>query len=326
MKRVLFIVAALALVLGGTADTKAGPILKIVTFQSPATASNVTLHAGSGDENEKGTADLGISTALRPTLANWNSTFIAGNFDGTAPTTQTFQSTFNNWNTAQGANFGGNWVIKNGGNLDVTFTVTDIASASPTLGGIGTFTISITNNAGYVGPALGQLVWSQALYDSYSTQPPYKTDLAPPLNTLDTYSSSKGNTGSGGAFTRNPLPIPGQNPGPNNTTPSTIGANPFGFAYADPIYPFQNGAKRFSDGPQAYWPDESFRAIALLSTVTFKTDATGKITERDLTVYNGVDWGFDLSVVPEPSSLTLLGIGVFGFFGYGWRQRRRKVA
>ncbi len=28
--------------------------------------------------------------------------------------------------------------------------------------------------------------------------------------------------------------------------------------------------------------------------------------------------------IPEPCTMTLLGIGIFGMFGYGWRQRKRK--
>jgi PEP-CTERM motif len=36
------------------------------------------------------------------------------------------------------------------------------------------------------------------------------------------------------------------------------------------------------------------------------TDGIGKITERNLTVYNGVNWGFDLSVAPEPGTFLLV--------------------
>jgi hypothetical protein len=35
---------------------------------------------------------------------------------------------------------------------------------------------------------------------------------------------------------------------------------------------------------------------------------------------------FTAQVVPEPASLTLLGIGAAGLFGYGWRRRKRAAA
>jgi hypothetical protein len=288
-------------------SANASPILN-ATLTSPATIASCTLEAGSGDETENGTGRPCTSTSFKPLLANWASTFIVGNFDGTPPTTQTFETTFTNWNLAQGANYGGMWAIKNGGNLDMTFNVIDTAVAGPILGGIKPFTIDATKNAGYMGPDIGQLGWTQALYVSYGTQPPFPTDLKPPLNTLDTYSNSKGNGKPNTAFTNACLPIPGQMPGANNTTPATIGPSPADTAYCDPIYPFQYANAHFYDGPQAYWPDESFRAIALLSTVTFLTNAQGAITERDLTVYNGVNWGFDLSVVqtPEPGTILLM--------------------
>ncbi|HXA48789.1 MAG TPA: PEP-CTERM sorting domain-containing protein [Candidatus Acidoferrum sp.] len=279
----------------------AAPILNY-TLTSPAVIAGCTLHAGSGDEDETGTGAFCTSTSYTPQLADWSSTFITGNFDGVPPTTQTFQTAFTNWNVAQGANFGGMWAIKNGGNLDVTFTVVDTATAGPTLGGINPFTINIATNPGYTGPAINQLAWTQGLYISYEVKPPFQTDLKPPNNTLDTYSNSQGN---GGAFMNPCSAIPGQAPGPNNNTPAVIGPQPAGTAYCDPIYPFQGAGASFFDGPQAFWPDESFRAIALLSTITFATDNTGAITERDLTVYNGVSWGFDLSV-PEPGTVLLM--------------------
>jgi hypothetical protein len=285
-------------------SANAAPILNY-TLTSPAVIAGCNLHPGSGDETETGTGAFCTSTAYTPQLANWASTFITERFDGVPPTTQTFQTAFTNWNVAQGANFGGMWAIKNGGTLDVTFTVTDTANAGADLGGINNFNVNVATNPGYMGPPINQLVWTQALYVSYGTMPPFPTDLMPPANTLDTYSFSQGNPGSGGAFTKPCSAIPGQMPGPNNNTPAVIGPEPAGTAYCDPIYPFQLAGASFFDGPQAFWPDESFRGIALLSTVTFVTDNTGAITERDLTVYNGVSWGFDLSV-PEPGTMVLL--------------------
>lgn len=286
-------------------SASASPVLNL-TFTPTATAANCKLHAGSGDEIETGTVPGCTSTAYAADLASWISAFdFTGTFDGVDPSgALDFQTAFANWNVAQGAMYGGMWALKNGGDLDLTFNVTENAFADPNLGGISPFSITVAKNAGYVGPDIAQLVWAQALYVSYGTKPPYPTDLNPALHTLDTYSNSQGNTNSS-AWLNPCQPIPGQSPGPNNTAPATIPpspTNPTVLAYCDPIYPFQAAGAMFFDAPKAFWPDESFRAVALLSTVTFVTDAQGKIIERDLTVYNGVDWGFDLSVVPEPST------------------------
>jgi hypothetical protein len=35
---------------------------------------------------------------------------------------------------------------------------------------------------------------------------------------------------------------------------------------------------------------------------------------------------FDVAAIPEPSTLTLLAIGTFGLFGYGWRRKRKRAA
>lgn len=277
----------------------AAPILN-VTLNSPASIPGCTT-TGHGPAAPAANC---VSTSYQPVLANANSNFIVGNFDGTAPTNQTFTTAFTNWNTAQGANYGGNWTIVNGGALDVTFNVTDTANAAATLGGISNFTVGVATNAGYAGPALGTLVWTQGLYVSYGVMPPYPVDLNPPNNTLDTWSNSMGNTGSGGAFTSPCQALPAAPA--NATTTLTIGANNAGQGFCDPIYPFQDGANGLGDGPQAFWPDELFRAIALLSTITVTKNAAGAITSQVLTVYNGVSWGFDLSV-PEPASMLLFG-------------------
>jgi hypothetical protein len=49
----------------------------------------------------------------------------------------------------------------------------------------------------------------------------------------------------------------------------------------------------------------------LLSTVTFLIDAPGNVTGRELTVYDRVNYGFDLKVVPEPTSVILLLLPLF---------------
>jgi hypothetical protein len=74
-----------------------------------------------------------------------------------------------------------------------------------------------------------------------------------------------------------------------------------------PLYPFQYADRRFYDKPQAPWPNSFFEANAFLS----KADSTA----RTLTIYEGVNYGFqlDAQAVPEPGTLFLMVPGVLGF-------------
>jgi hypothetical protein len=38
-----------------------------------------------------------------------------------------------------------------------------------------------------------------------------------------------------------------------------------------------------------------------------------------------LDLTYDLTIIPEPSSIALLGLGAVGLIGYGWRRRRRRM-
>jgi hypothetical protein len=82
-----------------------------------------------------------------------------------------------------------------------------------------------------------------------------------------------------------------------------------------PLYPFQYADRSFFDGPRAPWPEGIFHAWAFLS----KSDPT----TRTLTIYEGVKYGFDLSVgrmVPEPETwmFAIVAVAVVG-----WRMRNR---
>ena len=41
--------------------------------------------------------------------------------------------------------------------------------------------------------------------------------------------------------------------------------------------------------------------------------------------FHGFLYHADVSAVPEPASVTLLGFGLVGLAGYGWRRRKRSV-
>lgn len=85
-----------------------------------------------------------------------------------------------------------------------------------------------------------------------------------------------------------------------------------------PLYPFQYADRRFYDGPKAPWPEGFFHAWTFLS----KSDPT----TRTLTIYEGVKYGFDLSVgrmVPEPQTWVFAAVAIAVV---GWRMRRRAAA
>jgi hypothetical protein len=196
---------------------------------------------------------------------------------------------------------------------NLTYDITNFRTdAGASLGGIN-INVNVTTGAGYNGPALSSLVWSQALLINYSV-----TDgsafFDPPKNVMDDYSFSQGSTGSGGAFQNPCTAIPAS---PNNTTPSTIPATPANRSYCDPIYPFQYGDRHFSDGPHGGYPMDSFRAEAFLSTVNTAT--------KTLTIYDGgVNYGFDLYVAPEPGTWAFGGIGIL-LVAVARVRRRRSV-
>ena len=71
-----------------------------------------------------------------------------------------------------------------------------------------------------------------------------------------------------------------------------------------PAYPFTYPDQRFFDAPGAHTIKDStvfFHAVVLLVAID---DAT-----RTMTTYEGVSYGWDLTSVPTPGSLALLGLG-----------------
>lgn len=266
---------------------------------------------------------------LSSSLATETTSFIGGTIAGANPAAFNFQNAFTNWNNANGDL----WTLKNGGMLPLTLNYGLGMTSSAGGGGISPVEAWVSNYRPASGqPTLSQLVWTQGLFTDYT---PTAGLVSTPVITLDTYSLSKGSSGSMGAFTSPCAALPGQSPGQNNTKASAIGASKISSssatAYCGPIYPFQYGTASsdlFWDAPQGPWPNGAFRAVSLLSTVTFDTNIVGAITSRVLTVYQGIDYGFSLAAtgsatgggrfqtgaletnIPEPASAALLGTGL----------------
>lgn len=70
-----------------------------------------------------------------------------------------------------------------------------------------------------------------------------------------------------------------------------------------PLYPYQYGDRHFYDKPEGPWPNSFWEGRAFLSKADFTT--------RTLTVLEGVNYGFRLSV-PESDTLILMILGFFG--------------
>jgi hypothetical protein len=299
--------------------------------------------------NCENVADVVISPKCSDTafvsnaVANPLSTFISPNtFNGKIPSTfgpsaKTFVTAMDNALATQASLMtppGGKpaWTAVYGGTLDVTIAATFSVQSGgdgAQLGGMN-MNAAVTNyNAagnvlgpGIAAPAANQLVWTQALYINYQPNNAATTPAAP-ANTLDDYTFNSGNMkAKTGIFSKPATPLPATGKKANYAVvPQNIAALPANQrSYADPIYPFQNpagiaGVNGFGDGPRGYYQTPaSFRAIALLSAVNTTTDV--------ITIFNdGVNYGFDLKLTPEPG-LRLMSALLCALLFIAYRRRR----
>lgn len=189
-----------------------------------------------------------------------------------------FQSAFTAWNASGG---GQGWTLNFGGDLAGTFDVV-IAQAqqfdssnnlvnTPVFKGGLEIQINVSN---LTLPTLGagdRLAWTQGLHDNYTGA----GATVPPFYEMDITTDAC----------------------------NTNGTNP----WCPPAYPFQYGDNKFYDQPKArYQPPGTtqafFDANAYLAVINY--------TGKTLTVYDGVSYGFQNYISPEP------GTWIFGGSGF----------
>jgi hypothetical protein len=279
--------------------------LAAVVTARPALATVATISEASCDASvgaslvsQTGCTDTTYSPSFG---AGLNTRFVAGAFPTSNPSADSFATAFAAWDSKYSATYG-NWKVVDGGTLNLDLTVASFAgSIGQYTGGLSSIQVDVSNYKPTTGqPSLGQLVWTQALFISYT---PTLGGLTTPIETLDTYSLSQGSSGSGGAFQAACETLPAGNP-------ATIGQVGSGKAYCDPIYPFQYSNKMFYDAPQGAWANDSFRAVTLLSSVDTEDDT--------LTVYQGFTYGFTLATAQNTVTTWPQLSGTVAEPGTGW--------
>lgn len=220
------------------------------------------------------------------TSTGWNacgsfpgySCLTTANFDDNSLNTQNdggiaglFDQAFNTWNASGG---GQGWTLVNGGDLSGTFDVTTAQAqqfSGVTLGGL-TININVGNVTLPTVGANQQLVWVQGLNINYTVG---AGTIVPGYYAMDTSTLSN----------------------------LTCGGNIF----CPPAYPYQYVNDHFYDQPKDYYqPPGSTQAFFDANAYVAVEDFTN-VNAPVLTVYDGVSYGFQNYVSPEPGNWVLFG-------------------
>jgi hypothetical protein len=226
------------------------------------------------------------------------STYSQGNYSNLVGSFQNEFSSNTSWNSAgwklddDGAAFNS---LTNGFNVTVA---TAQQFSGVTLGGL-TITIQVTGTLPKLDPGY-QYAWLQGLYDNYTLNP---FSIVTPFYEMDVNSSGCVTAGTG------------------------LGGSRSGDVMCPPAYPYQDqvGNNSFYDQPKASYVVPPTTAQAFF-------DATAMFGEidyaaKDVKLYDGVTYGFQNYVSPEPASWLLCSVGVVAIAivrrGYLRRTRRR---
>jgi len=199
-----------------------------------------------------------------------------------------FQQAWDTWNAANG----NDWTLEPtvddtlGGTFDIN------PAAAGQFGGVtlGGLTINIALN-GVTLPVLGpdeQLVWVQGLYINYAPGPNAPT--VTPYYAMDTSTLSN----------------------------LTCGGNIF----CPPAYPYQYNDNSFYDQPKAFYQPPGQTQAFFDANAYF---AVENYDEDTIQLYDGVSYGFQNYVSPEPGTYLLFGTGLLGLFVLAQRKRAESV-
>jgi hypothetical protein len=195
-----------------------------------------------------------------------------------------FQSAFDAWNASGG---GQGWTLNYGGSLTGTFDVTTATANQfgPVVAGGLTINIDVSNITLPTPGANQQLVWVQGLFINYTV--PAGT-IVTPYFAMDTSTLS--------------------------------GLTCGGTIFCPPAYPYQYLDNSFYDQPfDAYMPPGTTQAFFDANAYLALESTNG---DKILTVYDGVSYGFQNYVSPEPGAWLLFGSGFVMLLVI----RRRRVA